>query len=299
MPLLYPATPSRLPAQQPIAHQPAGRRDQRIARAAQRDSVPLDDQRQAEALGQVRLGEHLRDRARGQHRAPAQQHRVGEVLGHFLDVVGHHHHRGRQRVTGQHGHPLQQVLPAAEVQPGGGLVQQKQLGVGHQRPRDLHALALPLGQGGEPAPDQVRAAERVQELDRAGDVGGLVVLLPAAHDRVGAGEHQVDHFLGRRHPVRQRGAGQADPRPQLEHVGLAEPAAQDLGTALGREQLAGDDLQQRGLPGSVGADDDPALVVMDGPVHVAQQHGPAAPDADTAQPHHLVGHPAPSTAAHV
>ena len=50
-------------------------------------------------------------------------------------------------------------------------VEQQQLGVGHQGPRDLHPLALALGQGGEPAPDQVRAAERVQQLDGPGHVG--------------------------------------------------------------------------------------------------------------------------------
>ena len=55
---------------------------------------------------------------------------------------------------GEHRQRGDQVLAAAEVEAGGRLVEQQQLGVGHQRPGDLHPLALALGQGAEGAVGQ-------------------------------------------------------------------------------------------------------------------------------------------------
>ena len=50
---------------------------------------------------------------------------------------------GRLDVGGQHAQPAHEVLPAAEVEPGRRLVEQHQLGVGHQGAGDLDPLALP------------------------------------------------------------------------------------------------------------------------------------------------------------
>src|SRR5487761_1736502 len=253
----------------------------------------LHRQRHAEALRQLLLGEHLGQLARGDHAALAQQDRVGEAVGHLFHVMGDQPHHRRAGIAGQRGQPPQQVLPAAQVQPGGGLVEQQQLGIGHQRPGDLHPLALALRQRREPAPDQVRAAERVQQLHGAGEVGGLVLLLPPAEDRVRGGEHQVDDLLPGPHPFGHRGAGEADPRAQLEHVDLAQPLAEHLDRARGGEQLRGSHLHERGLTCTVRADDNPALVFVGRPVDVAQQHRPFPPDANAAHPQHLVRHPVP------
>src|SRR5580693_2009546 len=175
----------------------------------------------AEAPGQVPRGEHLVDRPGRQYRPAAQQHGVGEAVRNLFHVVGDQHHHRRLGVVGELGQAAQQVLAAAQVQARGRLVQQQQLGVGHQGPGDLNPLALPLGQGGELAPDQVRAAERVEQFDGAGDVGGVVVLLPPAEDGVGGGEHQVDDLLVGRDLLGDGGAGQADPGAQVEDVDLA------------------------------------------------------------------------------
>ena len=214
----------------------------------------------------------LCDRPGGQHRAPAQQHRVREARRDLLDVVGDQHHHRRARITDQPGDPAQQVLPAAQVQPGRGLVEQQQLRVRHQGPGDLDPLALAFGQGREPAPDQVRAAERVQQLDRAGHVGGVVILGGPAEDPVGRGQHQVDDLLRGRHPVGDGRAREADPGPQVGRVGVLQALAEDLGRARGRGQQRGRHLEQRGLAGAVRADDHPALVAVHGPVDVTQQH---------------------------
>ena len=185
------------------------------------------------------------------------------------------------------------VLAAAQVQSGGWLVEQQQFRVGHQRPGDLHPLALALGQGGELAPDQVRAAERVEDLDRAGDVAGVVFLLPPAEDGVGRGQHQVDDLLPRRDLLGDRGAGQPDPRPQVEDVDLAEALAEYLHGALGGEHQGGGHLKQGGLARSVRPDQNPAFVSVRRPVDVAQQDRRVPPDLDASQPQHLVGHQAP------
>ena len=56
---------------------------------------------------------------------------------------------GAVLVAGQFAEAVHQVLAAAKVQPGGGLVQQQQFRVRHQGTGDLDALAFPLGQRGE------------------------------------------------------------------------------------------------------------------------------------------------------
>ena len=48
-----------------------------------------------------------------------------------------------------------EVLPAAEVETGGRLVEQHELGVGHEGPGDLDPLALALAQRAEAAVGQV------------------------------------------------------------------------------------------------------------------------------------------------
>ena len=205
---------------------------------------------------------------------------MGEAVRHLFHVVGDQHHHRRLGVAGQAGEPAQQVLAAAQVQSGGWLVEQQQFRVGHQRPGDLHPLALALGQRGEPAPDQVGAAERVEDLDRPGDVGGVVFLLPPAQDGVGGGQHQVDDLLPRRDLLGDRGAGQPDPRPQVEDVDLAEALAEHLHGALGGKHQGGGHLEQGGLARPVRPDQDPALIPVRGPVHVAQQDRRVPPDLD-------------------
>src|SRR3569833_1073073 len=256
--------------------------------------LAFDPQGEAEALGQVLVGEHLIDLARGDDRAPAQQHRVGEPLRHLFDVVRDQRHRRCEAVDGQARQSRHEILAAAEVEAGGGLVQQEQLRVGHEGAGERHARALAFGERGEAAPDQVRAAERVEKLDGTGHVRGVIFFFPPADDRVRRREDQVeDLFLGR-HLVGHRRAGQPDAGPQLEHIGLTELFAQDLGAAFAREQHRPGNLQQRRLSRAVRTDDHPSLVLLHGPVDVAQQRRPLAPDLDALEPEYLAGHRIPS-----
>ena len=130
----------------------------------------------------------------------------------------------------------------------------------------------------------------VQQLDGAGDVRGVEFLLPPAHDGVGGGEHQVDDLLGRRDLLGHRGAGQPDPGAQIEDVDLAHLLTEDLHRALRGECHRRGDLEQGSLARPVGTDEDPALVAVRRPVHVAQQDRRVTPDLDATQPQYLVGH---------
>jgi hypothetical protein len=60
---------------------------------------------------------------------------------------------------GQLPEPGHQVLAAAEVEAGGGLVEQHELRVGHQGPGDLHPLAFSLGQRAVASIGQVLGAQ--------------------------------------------------------------------------------------------------------------------------------------------
>src|SRR5258708_27072027 len=79
----------------------------------------LDDQRDAEAPGQIPRGEHLVQRARGEHSPLAHEHGVGETLRHFLDVMRHQDKYRRGGTPDEPGDPAQHVLAAAEVEPRG------------------------------------------------------------------------------------------------------------------------------------------------------------------------------------
>src|SRR6266568_4600049 len=120
------------------------------------------------------------------------------------------------------------------------------------------------GQLGEP-PQQVLAAAQVEPRGRLVEQQQLRV----GHQRPG------------------------DLRPQVEDVNLAEALAEDLDGALGGEHQGGGHLEQGGLARPVRPDQDPPLVPVCRPVHVAQQDRRVPADLDAAQPQHLVGHRAP------
>jgi hypothetical protein len=61
---------------------------------------------------------------------------------------------------------VHEVLAAAEVETGGRLVEQQQLGVDHERAGDLHPLALPLRQRPERALGERSTPERGEQADR-------------------------------------------------------------------------------------------------------------------------------------
>ena len=123
--------------------------------------------------------------------------------------------------------------------------------------------------------------------DLAEQVGGpvvverVVLLAPAAQHAVRRGHDDVLHQLAARDPVGEGGAGQADAGTQVEDVDGAEHLAEDARDAGGRVQLGRGDLQQGGLAGAVGADQHPALVLLDRPVDVVEQRRLATAHRET------------------
>src|SRR5258708_6885222 len=77
----------------------------------------LDDQRDAEAPGQIPRGEHLVQRARGEHSALAHEHGVGETLRHFLDVMRHQDKYRRRGLPEEPRDPAHDLLAAAPLAP--------------------------------------------------------------------------------------------------------------------------------------------------------------------------------------
>ncbi len=213
------------------------------------------------------------DRPGVDHAPLTQQERVGEARRDLLDVVGDQDGRRRVGVEGEHGQGRDEVLTTAEVQPGGRLVEQQELGVGHQGTRDLDALALALAEGAEGALGQLGGADLGQQLGGPVVVELGVVLAPAAHDAVRRGDDDVPDQLGPRDPVGERCTGQPDARPQVEHVRRAEHLVEDAGHSGRRVDLGAGDLQEGRLAGTVGPEHHPALVLLDLPGDVVEQHG--------------------------
>ena len=182
-------------------------------------------------------------------------------------------------VGGERAEATHEVLAPAEVEAGGRLVEQHQLGVGHQGPGDLHPLALALGQRAEAAVGQVVGTERLEQLVGAALVEAVVGLAPPADDAVRGGDDDVAHALVGRDALGQGGRGEADARAQLEHVDRAEHLAEDADDAGGRVDACRGELEQRGLAGAVGPEHDPALSLLDLPADVVQDHRVPADDS--------------------
>ena len=254
-----------------------------LRRAVQRSSLWVTTRGIPKVTRQVALVDHVVHPALRDHPAPAHQHRVAEAGRDLLDVVGHQHGRGAVGVHREHRQRRHQVLATAEVEAGGGLVEQQQLRVRHQGAGHLHPLPLTLGQGAEGPVRQVRDAHLDQQLGRPGVVERVVLLAPPADHAVRRGHDDVADQLVARDPLGQRGRGEADAGPQLEDVHRAEHLAQDRDEAGRRVGLRGGHLDERGLAGAVGTEDHPALVLLDRPGHRLEESRRPAPDGDVGE----------------
>ena len=82
-------------------------------------------------------------------------------------------------------------------------------------------------------------------------------------------------------PVGERGAGQADARPQLEDVDRPERLAEDVDPTAGGMEVGRGELQQCRLAGAVGPEHDPSLALADVPADGVEQRRAVSADADT------------------
>ena len=147
-------------------------------------------------------------------------------------------------------------------QPAGDLVEQQKLRLDRQRPRQLQPLALQQGQRPRRyigfviksgRPEHVAAAPVTLALGRApAEDGADQKVLEHAH----VGERMRDLIRAADTPPR------AAMRRHHGHIGAVEQDA-----AAARRDVAGDQVEQRGLAGAVGADDRERLAAFDGKVH--------------------------------
>src|SRR5579875_236602 len=243
----------------------------------------------------------LRGRRRGlpAGRRGGEEERAGVRDGAELIPVGgvadrsvdQHRHVARDR--GRERDPLlDQQQPAAELrqphhqllehrvgdlrrQAGRRLVEDQQLGVGHQRARDRQLLALAAAELARAAVAQRPQVWEALEHRRHGLAAG-----PAA-EPVAPDLQVLDHRQRREHVPRLRDVADPARRPPLL-VPAADVIPVEPDPAAQQRQLPDDGLDQRALARAVGADDqlDPRLVHAE--VDAAQDRGAPVSGKDAA-----------------
>ena len=192
------------------------------------------------------------------HRARTQEQRVGEAGRDLLEVVRDHHERSLPlRQLAEHRH---QRLASAEVEAGARLVEQEELGVGHEEPGDEHPLALALGEGGQLLTDVAGAPDPPEQGVRALVVGVGVGAPPGLEGGVDAGHHGVVGGERRPQALEDRTARQPDAPTGRPHVDGAVAVAEDGDRPARRRALEREEPEDRGLPGAVRAEHGPPLV---------------------------------------
>ena len=163
----------------------------------------------------------------------AQQQHVGEPRRDLLDVVGDQHQGRRLHVPGEHAEPATRSSRPPRSRPGGGLVEQHQLGVGHQRPGDLDPLALALAERAERAVGQVLAPERGEQAHRRGRGRASSYCSRQRPTTPYDAVTTTSRDASRRPGAARRSPALASPirGSQLEHVDRAEHLAEDAGDA--------------------------------------------------------------------
>ena len=245
------------------------------------DRVPLDLGRRSlrDHLAEVQHEDPLRHRHNELHVVLDQQHGDGELGVDLADQAG-------------------QLDLLGRVGPRGRLVQQQHLRVRPERPGDLEAPPVPVGQRAREVVGLPCEPDELQQLQ--GPEIALVLLAPGA----GQSEHGADgpgvllgldpdlHVLERRQRTEHPGGLERPRDPEPVHlVGLAADHAHGVPVLRGEPDRAllgpvhaRQTVEQRGLPGAVGADDRQHL----SPVQV-QRHVAQARDAAEAQGHVLDG----------
>src|SRR5215467_9810693 len=239
----------------------------------------------------------------GVHHRLILAHDLGRAVGDLPAVVEHDHAIGNvhdhahvvldQRdggaelvvhVEDEAGH----VLLLLHVHPRHGLVEEEEMRLGGQRPRQLHPLLEPVGQ-----PSRRRLADGLdlQEVDHPFHRRTMLELLPPRGAPVEGVEDEVPAHLEQppRHDVVEHahaleeghvleGARDAE-AGHVEGLELGAVSSLEDDAALLRMVEATDDVEERGLARPVGADDGHDLAAMDVCAHVTQGlHGAEAHD---------------------
>ena len=193
------------------------------------------------------VGRHLRRRAGGDDAAFRQHEDVlGETHHRLHHVLDHQDGDAAVAQAADHRHD---VADLRRVQAGQHLVEQQQLRLGRQRPRQLQPLAAGDGQRiGRPV-EHVGETDLARHLFGGGKRGLARAMMQMradpdvlAHRQPGEGLHDLE------------GAGDAAPRQPMRRL-AGDVLAAIAHSAVARLEEAGDDGEQRGLAGAIGADE--------------------------------------------
>ena len=280
---------SASPWREPI-HSVSNRSGVPTRHPAGRVATVLLVQRQAhpEGRGQLFGVASRRQRARRDDPSGAQQQGVGEARRDLLDVVatpGSWPVSTSSMASDREGRD--EVLAAAEVEPGRRLVEEQQLRVGHQRARDLHPLALALAE---------RAEGPVEEVPDARPRGAAAVARSWSSSSYSSRQRPTTPYDAETTTSRTRScrgirsarAALVQPiRGRSSKTSTVPSTSPRMPDHSGRRMdLGASTLHQRGLAGTVRTEDHPALVLLDRPVDLVEQGGTAALDGDVGELEH-------------
>lgn len=199
--------------------------------------------------------------------------------------MGHEHHRGGV-VFGDASEQLHQLLATSQIESRRRLVQDEQRWVVDERACEQDTLALAGRQCGESGVGETREAESFQQRSGAGTIR-IVVLMPARRQRgMPAGHDDVRRPQSRSNHVRERVAGDPEPRAERADIGPAESLAEHVEVPPGRMDIQAGHPTQRGLSRAVRADNDPPLAAGDAPVDVGQNGAAVAHEIDAGERDH-------------
>ena len=177
-----------------------------------------------------------------------------------------------------------QLLGLLRVHPGGGLVEDEQVGLGGQRPGDLQAALLPVGQRRGALLGHVVQPHGAEQAHALVLHPGLrLAELAGSEDGVEPGVLRADvvgglDVLKDRHLLKEADVLERPGDPERGDAIGGEPGgrgAVDVDRALGRDVDPGDEVEDRGLARAVGPDEPDKLLGQDRDVEVGDRRQPA------------------------
>lgn len=194
--------------------------------------------------------------------------------GDLLDVV--HGEHGRAAVARGGLDRADEQLTGGQVEPGGRLVEQEELGVGDERPRDQDPLPLARRAVAERPAGQLGAADELEQRPGAAPIRRRRLLEPGLQ-RPGRPRHdELLHQDRGTDPVGEHVRDVTDPAAEATDVDPTEAFAEYPHLASGRLTPRAGELEQRGLAAAVRPEHDPVLPAPDDEVH--RPEDPAAAD---------------------
>lgn len=203
-------------------------------------------------------------RAGGEDAAVIEEEAVGDGGEDFLDVVGDHDERRALRPGGESLHPLEVMLTGDGIETGAGFVEDEHFKFCHESTADEHFLLLTLGERSPEGFAKVVAADLLEqhrgfaEDGGAGEVDEVQFGIATAGDDI---EHGLTAFEVGGEGVRD----ETDAAANFTPVVIAEDAVADAHGAIGGAVVAGDKIDEGGLPAAIGAEDAPVLAGIDPP----------------------------------